>query len=181
MTNKTDLRIVKTNNTLYEALVLLLKDKTFEEIKVSDICQKALVNRSTFYSHFNDKYELFMSLINNLKQELENDLKSIEEDNLKDYYLKMIEVFLNHVEDKKEIYKSILINNRNSIIMDMIYDTITEDINNRMKQHNDKDVPNDIFSAYYLGAIVNIGIEWFKNDKKYSKEEILEYLDKLMI
>ena len=30
------------------------KDKTFEEIKVSDICKKALINRSTFYSHYND-------------------------------------------------------------------------------------------------------------------------------
>lgn len=180
MTNKTDLRIVKTNNTLYDALVLLLKDKTFEEIKVSDICQKALVNRSTFYSHFNDKYELFMSLINNLKQELENDLKSIEEDNLKDYYLKMIEVFLNHIEGKENIYRSILINNRNSIIMDMIYDTITEDVNSKMKD-NEKNVPNDIFTSYYLGAIVNVGVEWFKNDKKYSKNEILEYLDKLMV
>lgn len=180
MTNKTDLRIVKTNNTLYEALVLLLKDKTFEEIKVSDICQKALVNRSTFYSHFNDKYELFMSLINNLKQELETDLKSIEENDLKDYYLKMIEVFLNHIEGKENIYRSILINNRNSIIMDMIYDTITEDVNSKMKE-NEKNVPNDIFTSYYLGAIVNVGVEWFKNDKKYSKEEILEYLDKLMV
>ena len=61
---KTDLRIIKTNNTLYDALINLLKEKTFEEIKVSDICQKALVNRSTFYAHFIDKYELFMSLIN---------------------------------------------------------------------------------------------------------------------
>ena len=180
MTNKLDLRIIKTNNTLYEALVLLLKEKTFEEIKVSDICQKALVNRSTFYSHFNDKYELFMSLINNLKQELETDLKSIDETNLKKYYLKLIEIFLNHIEGKENIYRSILINNRNSIIMDMIYDTITEDINSKIKQ-NDKNVPNDIFTSYYLGAIVNVGVEWFKNDKKYSKEEILEYLDKLMV
>ena len=37
---KTDLRIIKTNNTLYDALINLLKEKTFEEIKVSDICQK---------------------------------------------------------------------------------------------------------------------------------------------
>ena len=177
---KTDLRIIKTNNTLYDALINLLKEKTFEEIKVSDICQKALVNRSTFYAHFNDKYELFMSLINSLKESLQTELKSIEETNLKDYYLKMIEVFLNHIEGKEQIYKSILINNRSSIIMDMIYDTITEDINQKVTK-NDKDVPNEIFTAYYLGAIVNTGIEWFKNDKKYSKEEILEYLDKLMV
>ena len=177
---KTDLRIIKTNNTLYDALINLLKEKTFEEIKVSDICQKALVNRSTFYAHFNDKYELFMSLINSLKESLQKELKSIEETNLKDYYLKMIEVFLNHIEGKEQIYKSILINNRSSIIMDMIYDTITEDINQKVTK-NDKDVPNEIFTAYYLGAIVNTGIEWFKNDKKYSKDRMIEYLDRLMV
>ncbi len=177
---KTDLRIIKTNNTLYDALINLLKEKTFEEIKVSDICQKALVNRSTFYAHFNDKYELFMSLINSLKESLQTELKSIEETNLKDYYLKMIEVFLNHIEGKEQIYKSILINNRSSIIMDMIYDTITEDINQKVTK-NDKDVPNEIFTAYYLGAIVNTGIEWFKNDKKYSKDQMIEYLDRLMV
>jgi AcrR family transcriptional regulator len=177
---KTDLRIIKTNNTLYDALINLLKEKTFEEIKVSDICQKALVNRSTFYAHFNDKYELFMSLINSLKESLQIELKSIEETNLKDYYLKMIEVFLNHIEGKEQIYKSILINNRSSIIMDMIYDTITEDINQKVTK-NDKDVPNEIFTAYYLGAIVNTGIEWFKNDKKYSKDKMIEYLDRLMV
>ena len=177
---KTDLRIIKTNNTLYDALINLLKEKTFEEIKVSDICQKALVNRSTFYAHFNDKYELFMSLINSLKESLQTELKSIEETNLKDYYLKMIEVFLNHIEGKEQIYKSILINNRSSIIMDMIYDTITEDINQKVTK-NDKDVPNEIFTAYYLGAIVNTGIEWFKNDKKYSKDRMIEYLDRLMV
>lgn len=177
---KTDLRIIKTNNTLYDALINLLKEKTFEEIKVSDICQKALVNRSTFYAHFNDKYELFMSLINSLKESLQTELKSIEETNLKDYYLKMIEVFLNHIEGKEQIYKSILINNRSSIIMDMIYDTITEDINQKVTK-NDKDVPNEIFTAYYLGAIVNTGIEWFKNDKKYSKDKMIEYLDRLMV
>ena len=177
---KTDLRIIKTNNTLYDALINLLKEKTFEEIKVSDICQKALVNRSTFYAHFNDKYELFMSLINSLKESLQTELKSIEETNLKDYYLKMIEVFLNHIEGKEQIYKSILINNRSSIIMDMIYDTITEDINQKVTK-NDKDVPNEIFTAYYLGAIVNTGIEWFKNDKEYSKDKMIEYLDRLMV
>ena len=38
-------------------------DKTFEEIKVSDICKKALINISTFYSHYNDKYELLLNFI----------------------------------------------------------------------------------------------------------------------
>ena len=55
MKNKTDLRIIKTNNALFNALLELMKEKTFEEIKVSDVCSKALVNRSTFYAHYSDK------------------------------------------------------------------------------------------------------------------------------
>lgn len=47
MKDKTDLRVIKTRNVLYKALIDLMKEKLFEEIKVSDICNKALVNRST--------------------------------------------------------------------------------------------------------------------------------------
>ena len=60
MEKKTDLRIIKTKKVIYEALIDLMKEKTFEEIKVSDICNKALINRSTFYAHYEDKYELLV-------------------------------------------------------------------------------------------------------------------------
>ena len=47
MAKKIDLRILKTKRNLYEGLLTLMKEKTFEEIKVSDICSKAMINRST--------------------------------------------------------------------------------------------------------------------------------------
>ena len=55
---KKDLRIIKTQKILYNTLLELLKEQPFEKIKVSNICQRARINRSTFYSHYNDKYEL---------------------------------------------------------------------------------------------------------------------------
>ena len=67
---KTDLRIIKTKKNLYESLLYLMKEKPFEELKVSEICENALVNRSTFYSHFDDKYDLLDSLICDLKDSL---------------------------------------------------------------------------------------------------------------
>ena len=178
MKNKTDLRIIKTRNSLYDALIFLLKEKTFEEIKVSDICKKALINRSTFYSHFQDKYELFASLIDNLKRSLNFELKNINKDlTVKEYYIELIKVFLDHIEGKEEIYRSIMINNKNSIIMDMIYDTINEDINKKL---DDSNIPTDIASSYYLGGVVNVGMFWLRNGKKYTKKEMLDFLNKLI-
>ena len=75
MKKKEDLRIIKTKKNLYEGLLQLMKDTSFEDIKVSDICNVSLVNRSTFYDHFSDKYELLATLIDDLEEEL--DRKSV--------------------------------------------------------------------------------------------------------
>lgn len=180
MRTNVDLRVIKTKNAIYDALVSLLKDNIFEEIKVSDICKKALINRSTFYSHFEDKYDLFMSFIDNLSDSFSKEIQSIEYDlPVRDYYIELIKVFLNHIEGKEEIYRSIMINNKNSIIMDMVYDTISDNINKRIKSTS-YDMPTEIVSSFYLGAVVNVGIEWLKGGKTYTKEEILEYLNKLI-
>ena len=102
---KEDLRVIKTKKNLYEGLIKTLKDKPFEEIRVSDICEVSLVNRSTFYDHFSDKYELLSSLIKDLEEELKLKLEENEKtDNIKDYYLKMIELLLEHINEHILIY-----------------------------------------------------------------------------
>ena len=67
---KEDLRITKTKRDLRYAIVELLKTNQFEKITVGDICEKAMVNRMTFYKHFNDKYDLLEHTINFLIQDL---------------------------------------------------------------------------------------------------------------
>ena len=67
MKKKEDLRILKTKASLYRGLMNLMKNKPFEDIKISDICKVSLINRSTFYDHYNDKYELIQSLMNDMK------------------------------------------------------------------------------------------------------------------
>ena len=112
MKNTTDLRVIKTKNLIYSTLIELMKEKSFEEIKVSDICEKALINRSTFYAHYEDKYELLVEFLNDLKEEFKNQLdKNSKNLNNREYYIELIKLFLEHVESKKEIYNSILINN----------------------------------------------------------------------
>ena len=174
-----DLRITKTKKALYIALLDLMKEETFENIKVSDICEKALINRSTFYAHYSDKYELVSSFIKNLTDELKWELEKNEHiSTSKAYYLEMLRLFFSHVEKQKEAYASILINNRNSIMMDMVYKTLDEDIKKHLPLKTE--IPSDIVSKFYLGAVFNIGVEWLNSNNQYTKEEIMHYLDLLI-
>lgn len=183
MKKETDLRIIKTKKALYEALLELMKDKTFEEIKVSEICDRALVNRSTFYAHYTDKYELLVDLFDDLKRNLLSTLKTNENAvNTKEYFMELLKLLINHIDDKRKVYSSILVNNRNSIVMDIMLDVVDKDIKERFDSNKGfvSDVPSEIIIKFYLGAILSIGVEWLRDNSKYSKEEILKYFDLLI-
>lgn len=182
MNKKTDLRIIKTKNLMFNTLIELMKTKTFEEIKVSDICNEALINRSTFYSHYENKYDLLVDFINNLKEEFKSELnKNNTNLNTRDYYIELLKIFLNHIENRKDMYTSIMINNRNSIMMDILLSVVNNDLLTKIKNDKTKTtIPSDIIAKFYLGGVINLGVEWLKDNAKYSKEELIEYFNKLI-
>jgi AcrR family transcriptional regulator len=58
---KTDRRTRRTREVLGDAIIGLMHEKTFQKIKVSEVLERAEVGRSTFYSHYRDKEDLFLS------------------------------------------------------------------------------------------------------------------------
>ena len=179
---KDDLRIVKTKKALYDALTNMMKEKTFEEIKVSDICNKALVNRTTFYAHFEDKYSVLSSLLDNLKKSFTSELEKNKYSTSKEYYIELIKIFLTHIEKERDTYLAIAINNRNSILTDMINDVIDNDVITKLKNDENLDatIPKDIISKFFIGAVINVGMYWLYNSDKYTKEEVINYLIELI-
>jgi len=58
---KIDRRIRRTRDTLGGALVRLMHEKPFDNITVQDVLDRAGVSRTTFYTHYRDKDDLFLS------------------------------------------------------------------------------------------------------------------------
>lgn len=90
MKEKIDRRVKYTKALLKEALVELLKDRHISKISVTALCAVADVNRSTFYAHYTDQFDLLRQVedevMNNLKIFLEqyvDDRMPITEQNLK--------------------------------------------------------------------------------------------------
>lgn len=66
---KEDLRIIKTYRALMDSMTALLEKRNFNQITVNDICEYAQISRTTFYTHFNDKYDLLRNWLFNEKAE----------------------------------------------------------------------------------------------------------------
>lgn len=60
---KVDPRTVRTRKLLMDSFLEIIKKKEFKGVTIKDITEEATVNRATFYSHFQDKYDLMDAAI----------------------------------------------------------------------------------------------------------------------
>lgn len=67
---KLDRRIRRTRDRLGGAIMQLLQEKEFDTITVQDVLDRAHVGRSTFYTHFRDRDDLFLSEVDEFYQHM---------------------------------------------------------------------------------------------------------------
>ncbi len=183
MRKKEDLRIVKTKASLYRGLMELMKNNTFESIKVSEICSASLINRSTFYDHFNDKFELLQSLISDMREELTQSLMiNIDTDNIKEYYMELMKVLLDHVDKHKNIYSAVVKINSNSIAKDMLIGALLNSISAEVDENfiNETGIPTRTLVLFYASGIMNIILDELIDPSKFDKNALYNTLDTLI-
>src|SRR5690606_8357896 len=84
---------------LKESLISLLKEKPITTITVKEICQIADINRSTFYSHYSDLYDL----LGQIEEEILTDIKrTLHAYNPNGESQQMMEKLLQYLADNRD-------------------------------------------------------------------------------
>ena len=178
MREKEDLRIVKTKASLYRSLLDLMKSKSFEDIKISEICSKALINRSTFYDHFNDKNELLQSMMYDMRDEFSHIIEMNKVISKEEYYIELLKSILDHIEDNKDVYSSVAKMNYNSAIKDIMIQYILENtLKEKERIFNEKNTEETRkVSLFYISGFINVIYEELKQPESFNKEKIFKAL-----
>jgi AcrR family transcriptional regulator len=101
---KTDRRVLRTRDTLGDALFALMQGKNFEEITVQDLLDRAGVSRSTFYVHYRDKNDLLLSDVEDFLEWFSTALKR---QGASPERLLPVQEFLTHVRGSHEFYAAL--------------------------------------------------------------------------
>ena len=102
---KTDRRILRTRNRLGDALMALLEERSFDKITVQDVLDRAGVGRSTFYVHYRDKQDLFLSDVEDFFELCSGLLK--RHNASPDRLLPVQEVFA-HIREMRDFYAAVV-------------------------------------------------------------------------
>lgn len=84
MSDPKDLRVIKTRQTIRNALSELMSEKELPDITITELCSRAQINRKTFYRHYRS--------ISDVITEFENDLLSDFSDILKNSNTSILDI-----------------------------------------------------------------------------------------
>ena len=185
--NKSESKYFNTATKMDLALISLLKKKSFEYITVSEICEIAGVNRSTFYLHYETVGDLLEEttryLLNDFLSYFSTDTKSIsfnltncELDELIFISDKYLTPYLTYVKDHKEVFATALSHNK-TLGFETVYRRMFENIFNPILDRFDyPEKDRQYVMMYYLNGINAIITEWLKNDCNKLIKEISDII-----
>lgn len=171
------------NQALVDALRNLLIENSIENIKVIDICKESGIPRSTFYYHFNDKYELLEYAIKSISTKVANEVVNNNPSNFKEYASNLEKIIVNFFNDNKELCYLIYSKNVNSRTFEILNDIICDNIKERLYDEEKKGFhfkyPVEFTAEFYVGGVSRLCKFWVRNFGKYSVEDYLNYLNEL--
>lgn len=82
MKGKIDRRVKFTKALLKDALVQLLKERHISKVSIKSLCERADINRSTFYAHYTDQFDLLRQVQDEVKDNLKSFLEQYVNDRM---------------------------------------------------------------------------------------------------
>ena len=179
-----DLRTKRTYKLLKDSLLKLLSEQSFDNIKVNDICEVAMVHRTTFYSHFNDKYELLDYVINETEKDIVGEISMANIDSPRSFYTKLISNVLDYLESNKLFFRSIIQHNNSTGIFTVIHNYTIKQLKNLFEVQEQNgikiDVPISVIAEFYSGAVTSTIIWWLQSNSKVTKKDLEKYIVNLV-
>lgn len=174
--NRSEAKFKNTADKMDGALVALLEHKEFSEIGIMDICRQAGVNRSTFYAHYDNTYDLLQethrNLIGNFLEECTfdspvdiSDMRNLSKDDLNFITPKYLLPYLKYIQKHKRLCK-IYAENAHAFETTNMDDYLIENLFFPIYAKHGVTDKKLIFymQKYFLKGIDAIINEWVRND-----------------
>ncbi len=179
---KGDRRVKYTKMVLKESLIKLLEQKDISQISIKEICAVADINRATFYSHYNDQYDLLRKIEDELLNNINEHILAFGQKNSEINAILLAEKTFEYIKENAKLCK-LLLSERGDFsfqkkIMMLVYDIIISELTDNTKIS--KEDAEYIYSFTITGC-VGIVQKWLDDDLRKSPYFMAETIINLTV
>lgn len=170
--SKSETKFHNTALKMQQAVIRLLEKKDFSEISIMELCTEAGVNRSTFYAHYSNTYELLKEAYAGLLKEFfvsysqtVEDIKNFDAAESVFISPQYLMPYLDFVKANRRFFK-VYMSNLQNFDADNTYSYLLEKVFVPVYQKNgisDQTIVN-YMSKFYLQGITSVVLEWVNRD-----------------
>ena len=176
---KDDRRVKYTKMVLKESFIKLLEKKDISQVSIKEICEDADINRTTFYAHYNDQYDLLRKIENELLDNIGAHLDQID-GNIN--AVALAEKIFDYLKENAKLCK-LLLSERGDFtfqkrVMMLVYDKIITEITDTKKITKED---AEYVYAFTITGCVGIVQKWLDEDMKKSSYFMAEMVISLTL
>lgn len=123
-----DRRVLRTRHALHDALIELILERGWDKVSIQDVCDRANVGRSTFYTHYADKEELLIGGLDDLRHGLRQ-LAPLEGGARP---LGFVRGVIEHADEQRRLFRAVIGKRSGHLIQQrfrrMLFDLVHEDL-----------------------------------------------------
>src|SRR5580704_2597605 len=170
---KADRRVVRTRNVLGDALVALMHEKPFDEITVQHVLDRAGVGRSTFYTHFVGKEDLFLSDVEDFFQMMAGNLSRQKEQSTR---LAPVREMFTHVAQAHEFMAALVASGRIHEVLQLAQGHFAKGIEQRLaeipRSRGTPPATRTVLGVACAGAMLSLMSWWIDRGSHASAEQM---------
>ena len=173
--NKFESKYHNTAIIMNEALIQLLTTKDYEDITIKELCEKAGVNRSTFYSHYDSMSQLldetleqvhhaFLLSFHTTAEEILGNINQVSKEELVFAKSEFIRPYLNYVKFYKAVYKAMLRNPAAMKFEQQYRETLNPILTEVYRRFGIKEDEFIYWSSFFISGTEAVIREWIQKD-----------------
>lgn len=171
---KTDRRSRRTQRWLRNSFLELMLEKSYDEITVQDITDRADTARVTFYRHYKDKEDLLMDWLDIVYEEVFSQIAPVASADLSVTNRSApIMHFYRHVAENRDLYRVLLSDQIGAMVRGRIQEHLTQALAKSIAVQlplKSTAVPLEIMASHMAAAQLGLVVWWLENDMPYDAD-----------
>jgi len=167
-----DKRIIKTKNSISNALLKLIEEKSATKITVSEIAKLANIERKTFYLHYSCIDDVYLDIAKSLSNQVETEAEQYISN--PGYSITDIFTTLNIViNNNLSFFKAISKNDSYSFLLHSFEDSVSKVTSKiAIELYNIKSPNLKFYTDFYATGIVKLYRTWLRGDTNLTQEQL---------
>ena len=177
LTGTEDIRVKKTVSSIRESFMDLIAEQDYEKITVKAVCDKAMINKKTFYVYFTSLEDLLADVMDSFSSPYSEQVKGLVYPR---DIAKGVRAFFEFSAKQNKAYERITCASSLAVVRERMISRVVKKSDSNIQRMGKNNFENTVLGNFIHDTILAVYAQWIAEKKKTPLEDVIQLTVKLI-